>query len=388
MARTTSDARRVLAAALACLVLSAPVQAMYMQPDLEEVPVERLIANLGKKVKQSPKKPHLLFNLARTHAMAYAAKTTATKVWRGKEDRGPWFGHEPRNVPYQVKKAADAAQRKTAQEHLVKAIALHEKVLELKPDHLRASLGRGWLLEQAGKTDEAIAQYRKTIDTAWKQEGKRDLGGLGGHYITSEAAGYLIPLLDAQKDRDEIATLRARTEQLKRLPRPVTPIAIPLRDGLTACDLVDPRATVAFDADGSGLRRRWTWITPQAAWLVLDRRGQGQIGSALQRFGCASFMLLWDTGYDALAALDDNGDGRLAGDELRGLALWRDANCNGISDPGEVRPLAHWGIVALSCRSETGRDGVVFSPRGVTFRDGATRPTYDVILHPRPSPSR
>ena len=192
-------------------------------------------------------------------------------------------------------------------------------------------------------------------------------------------------MLDAQKDRDEIATLRARTEQLKRLPRPVTPIAVPLKDGLTARDLVDAEASVSFDADGTGLRRRWTWLTADAAWLVLDRRGQGQIGSALQMFGTASFMLFWDNGYDALVALDDNGDGRLTGRELRGLALWRDADANGISDTGEVRSLADWGIVELSCRSRIDAahpDRIAFSPRGVMFRNGATRPTYDVILRP------
>ena len=130
-----------------------------------------------------------------------------------------------------------------------------------------------------------------------------------------------------------------------------------------------------------------TWITPKAAWLVLDRRGTGRVASALQLLGSASFNLFWDSGYDALAALDDDGDGRLTDGELRGLALWHDADRDGVSDPGEVRPLAHWGIVALSCRQETGRHGVVLSPRGVTYRNGATRPTYDVILHPRGAPA-
>jgi len=390
MTTTASGVRMrcVVVMALAGLALAASAHAMYMRPDLEEVPVERLIANLGEKAKQKPDDAGLLFNLARTHAMAYASKAQTAKVWRGKAEQGPWFGYEPRHVPYQVAEAPGDAAAEAAKKHLATAIELHQKVLKLQPDHLGAQLGYGWLLEQAGRTKDAITQYRKTIEKAWAEEGKQQLGRLGGRYITTEAAGYLIPLLDAEKDKAEIATLRQRTEQLNRLPRPVTPIAVPLRDGLTAGDMIDSQAAVAFDADGSGLRRRWTWITPHAAWLVLDRRDAGQVGSALQMLGSASFNLFWDNGYDALAALDDDGDGRLAGAELRGLALWHDANSNGVSDPGEVRSLAHWGIVALSCRHEVGTDGVVLSPRGVTFRNGGTRPTYDVILRPQALPSQ
>jgi hypothetical protein len=69
-------------------------------------------------------------------------------------------------------------------------------------------------------------------------------------------------------------------------------------------------------------------------------------------FGNVTFWLFWETGYDALTSLDDNGDGVLTGDDLKGLAIWHDANGNGICDPGEVKPLSEYGIVALSCRFE------------------------------------
>jgi hypothetical protein len=31
--------------------------------------------------------------------------------------------------------------------------------------------------------------------------------------------------------------------------------------------LIAPSARVVFDADGSGLAKSWTWITPKAGWL-------------------------------------------------------------------------------------------------------------------------
>jgi hypothetical protein len=97
--------------------------------------------------------------------------------------------------------------------------------------------------------------------------------------------------------------------------------------------------------------------------------------------------LFWDHGYQAVASLDNNRDGRLSGAELRGLALWHDANGNGVSEVGEVRSLQSVGIKSLSCQhvyKGTGVDQFAYSPDGVTFVDGTQRPTYDVILHPSP----
>jgi hypothetical protein len=259
-----------------------------------------------------------------------------------------------------------------------------KEAVKLAPDNLRARLGYAWTLEQSGETKAAAKEYRGLIEDAWKKE--KDLKvaeDLGGHTVVAEAAGYLIPLLDKEKDKKEIATLTERAEHLGKLPRWITPIAVPLRDGLRARDIEDRNAAVAFDADGSGLKRKWTWVTKDAGWLVYDPKGKGVVTSGLQMFGGVTFWLFWETGYDALASLDDNGDGVLTGDELKGLAIWHDANGNGICDPGEVKPLSAYGIVAVSCRFERDPnhpDRIAFSPNGVTFQSGKTRPTFDIIL--------
>ena len=65
-----------------------------------------------------------------------------------------------------------------------------------------------------------------------------------------------------------------------------------------------------------------------------------------------TWWLFWKNGYEPLRARDDNADGRIAGKELDGLAIWRDANTNGVSEPGEVRPVVEWRIVSLSWRFE------------------------------------
>jgi hypothetical protein len=381
-------AARVLALA-ACLSLTPASPGIYLQEDIQQVPVERLVTNLEKAVKKNPMDVTGLVNLARVHAMAYSLKTDTAWVRKGKEEMGPWFNYEAKFVPFsKVEKTEDAAKQKEAKAHLAKAIERYKEAVKLAPDNLPARLGYAWTLEQSGEKKEAVKEYRALIEDAWKKEKDLKHLGLSGHTVVAEATGYLIPLLDKEKDRKEIATLTERAAQLHKLPRLITPVAVPLRDGLRAWDLEDRNAAVAYDTEGFGLKRKCTWVTKDAGWLVYDPTGKGVVTSSLQMFGGATFWLFWDTGYDALASLDDNGDGVLTGDELKCLAIWHDANGNGICDPGEVKPLSAYGIMAVSCRfvrDPFHPDRIAFSPNGVTFRNGKTRPTFDIILKPRDS---
>jgi hypothetical protein len=189
-------------------------------------------------------------------------------------------------------------------------------------------------------------------------------------------------LLDPFGDKAEIEQIKSYTATMLMKGRGMTPILVPLADHLPLKDLVNPTAGVAFDLDGSGIARRWGWITPKAAWLVYDPTEQGKITSGLQLFGNVTFWVFWRNGYEALRALDDDGDGVLTGDELRGLALWQDRDSNGISAPDEVIPLAVAGVTALSTESVRHETGIPYSPSGVRFLDGSFRPTYDWMATP------
>jgi hypothetical protein len=372
----------IAAVALVGLLLT-PASALYIRPDIEKVPVQRLIDNLSEQIKKDPKNARAHFNLARVHAMAYALKTDTAESNKATKDGGAWFGFEPAHIPFQVKKTDDAKQLEEAKKHLDEAVAEYKKVLELEPANLSALLGHAWTLDQAKGKETAIKEYRAVIETAWAKEKDMKSAPLGWHSVTAEAAKYLIPYLDKEKDKEEIATLEERTKKLRMLPRPITPIVIPLEANLRVQDVEALDARVKFDADGSGLRKTWSWITPKAGWLVYDSARTGKVTSALQMFGSVTFWCFWDDGYQALAALDDNGDGVLTGKELAGLAIWHDKNGDGICDPDEVKPLADWGIVALSCRAEVDRshrDRILYAPRGVFFRDGSVRPTWDIVL--------
>lgn len=376
-------ARAILTVTAVVMALPQTVWAKYARPQLSKVPIDRVLTNLAGQAADKPKDAKLRFNLARAYAMAYASKADEAEV-KGEEI---WYGFEPRNVPFTNKPTTDKARQVEAEMNLAKALETYEEALKLASDDLVGRLGYAWSLDQAGKKEAAIAEYRKVIEGAWKKEADLKRAGLGFHSITAEAAGYLILLLDKTQAATEIKDLQGRIAKMQMIPRPVTPIAIPLVDGLRAGDFENRAASVAFDADGSAIiDRRWSWIKPTAAWLVIDKQDSGKVDSALQMFGNVTFWMFWEHGYEPLAALDDNGDGQLSGKELAGLSLWQDANQNGVSDSGEVRPLAAHDIVAISCTHEIDvahPDRIAFSPRGVTFANGATRPTFDVRLHRR-----
>jgi tetratricopeptide (TPR) repeat protein len=305
----------------------------------------------------------------------------------GRKEVVPWDGYlVPDYRQFDVRSSDDPKITAAARDHLTKAIARFREALELQPAQPIAMMGLGWTLSQSGDRAGAIATLRELVKLSEANDRTGRSGVMmGNRSLTEEAILYLVPLLEPERDRDEIDRLRATADFLSRQMRPITPIAVPLRNGTDALEIVDDTASVAFDLDGSALPQRWTWIRPTAAWLVFDKHHTGSITSGLQLFGSVTFWLFWQNGYDALRALDDDGDRRIAGAELTGLALWHDRDADGVSDRGEVQPVSEWGIVSLSCDYEfdaTHPDEIAISPRGVTFRDGSTRPTFDLILQP------
>src|SRR5262249_17952448 len=153
-------------------------------------------------VKKDPKDVQALVNLARVHGMAYALKTDTAQVRKGQEDKGPWFDYEPKFVPFSdVKNTDDADKQNAAKAHLAKAVESFTQAVKLAPENLPARLGYAWTLEQAGEKADAVKKYRSLIDDAWKKEKDLKSLPLGGHAIVAEASGYLIPLLDKEKDK-------------------------------------------------------------------------------------------------------------------------------------------------------------------------------------------
>ena len=361
------------------LVTMASVWAISVVREIRKVPVPRLAENIERQLAEKPDNVELHLNLARLYAMAYALKVTEYDgVVVGPERLEAWFGSFPGTMPGPTRPAPSREHQERGQADLARAVKKYSEVVSLAPKNFIARLGHAWTLDQSGDKTGAIAEYRKAVELAWPIDRKQS--GFFNDPATAEAASRLLDLLDPATDAREIESLRQKLAEIEKKGRMITPISIPLLPADRAP--LDLSARVLFDADGSGIRRRWTWIEKDAGWLVYDADGTGEVTSALDWFGSVTFWLFWSNGYEALRALDDNGDGELRGAELRNLAIWRDGNQNGVSEKGEVSPLAAHGIAALSCAYQPG-DGVdvaAYSALGVVLGDGTTRPSYDVIL--------
>ena len=180
-----------------------------------------------------------------------------------------------------------------------------------------------------------------------------------------------------------MAEVNAGLKKIEAIPMgAITPMIFTLRRVTGVEELLAPEAVVDFNLRGYGPAERTSWVRPDTALLVWDPEKRGVITSGQQLFGGYTFQLFRANGYDALALLDDDGDGVLAGAELAGIRAWFDINRDGISTSGEVRDLTELGIVGLATRS-TGQDGPhPTNDHGLLLRDGTTLPTWDWMAKP------
>lgn len=250
----------------------------------------------------------------------------------------------------------------------------YANALRAAPNNLRARLGYAYVLDRLGRTNEARRELRTII--------KKGLPRLSGeqsewedHAVLTESAEHLSHLATSRSDRARVQRLRTRLDASRPIVY-VTPIVVPMRDAPFS-QLIDEGSHIAFDFAGTGDRRAQGWLTPDAAWLVWDPEWRGEVNSGFDMIGQRTWSVFWSDGFEAMRALDDNRDGELTGGELGGLALWRDENRNGVSDPGEVIPANVHGIAAFAVRGTPTRPGLITAPNGVRFDDGRTRPLYD-----------
>ena len=403
--------------AIVLVLIAASVasnSAMYVFPDMDQVPRRRVLANLVREVRRHPADGHRHWALARIHGECVYRLESLTSVKQGTLD--PAFG--PRSDGFAgVPDDATPAERRRHLWHLRQSVIHHRRAAELLADNVLVTLGLAYALDMYGSDAEAVTLYRRVLREIWVQDDASlvDLErrvalarrksaanaptpgdrwqvvsetppGRDQPFLTEEVVRYLRPHLREPEDRQEIRRLDAWVARAESLPQFITPLLVPLDNAAGVDDIVDRGAAVRFDADGLGRGGAWSWITPRAAWLVWDPARTGRVRSGTQLFGNVTFWLFWPDGYRALASLDDDGDGSISGPELDGLALWQDRDADGVSDAGEVRPVQRWGVTSLAARGvgHTHRDVSAWAADGVRFRDGTIRPTYDLLLRSAP----
>ena len=161
----------------------------------------------------------------------------------------------------------------------------------------------------------------------------------------------------------------------------VSPIVLSLRGDYHLTSVAEG---VSFDINGDGVPERMSWTAAgsDAAFLALDRNGNGSIDSGAELFGDA----VATDGWIALAQLDGNGDGAIDVSDAawRDLLLWYDRDHDGRSTSSELVSVASSGIVAIGTRYRwLGRRdafGNMFRYAGELTLSSGRREAYDVYF--------
>lgn len=112
-----------------------------------------------------------------------------------------------------------------------------------------------------------------------------------------------------------------------------------------------------FDHSNDGIRTATGWISKDDGLLVYDRNGDGVVNNGGELFGDNTFLKNGEraaNGYQALADLDENGDGKVdaADSAFAKLRVWRDLNQDGISQEGELLTLDEAKVKALNLANQ------------------------------------
>jgi len=96
-----------------------------------------------------------------------------------------------------------------------------------------------------------------------------------------------------------------------------------------------------------GSSERTEWVSPRTPWLALDADGSGCIDDQRELFGPPAQG--GKNGFDKLARLDENHDGRIDADDAAyaKLALWFDRNEDRRCSPDEMVKLVDAGVLAI-----------------------------------------
>jgi hypothetical protein len=387
------------------ILLALPANAKWgLLGDL--APIGRLLKNVGRYVRQHPNDAAGHYTLGRLYSLAFARAGARVDVMT--QDRQT---HRPLTLPsfpgYQTILERPSQHNETGKtgplESLAESVRHYGRATELAPNEPLYWLGLGWMLEQgaayASKIDAPfLGSARRASPTRWQNESLRafrnahrlalandlaqsSFGPSEDYSIGLESAEGILRILGArrrtQNEEAEFARVKRSVALLKHKPRAVTPIIFPLYAAAPLDALLARDRSVLFDLAGDGGGDRWPWVGPNTGILVWNPGKTGRITSGRQLFGSVTWWMFWKDGYQALAALDDDQNGWLEGAELDGLAVWCDRNWNGVSDPGEVQPLAQIGFTRVAVRPSGRKDGTLWNPAGMVRRDGTALPTYD-----------
>lgn len=163
--------------------------------------------------------------------------------------------------------------------------------------------------------------------------------------IRSNGGGTFAAVLKWMQDNVSLYTVASAAQP------PRDPLILDLGD--EGIELKSLEHGVNFDLDNNGFAEKTAWIGTEDGFLAYDRNGNGKIDNGGELFGDQVIMKdgrKSESGFEALAELDENGD-RIINREDAGfskLMVWIDADHNGKSGADELKDLESLGILSLS----------------------------------------
>jgi hypothetical protein len=118
---------------------------------------------------------------------------------------------------------------------------------------------------------------------------------------------------------------------------------------------------VNFDLNGTGNAQKVGWVGAGDGLLVRDINHDGKINDGTELFGVATKLENGQragNGYNAMAAIDSNHDGKLDAKDAawNELKVWVDVNHDGKTDIGELKGLVDLGITSIDLNAKVGTE--------------------------------
>ncbi len=170
-------------------------------------------------------------------------------------------------------------------------------------------------------------------------------------------------------------------ERAQSSPRRWDPLTLDIdADGLVTT--IPARANTRFDLDANGFAEASGWVAPSDGVVARDLNGNGVIDNGRELFGDQTLLpggALAANGFQAIAALDSNSDGKVDSNDAAWseLKVWRDADSDGVTDEGELSSMAEAGVsdinTAYTSPNQTDANGNTLAQAGTFTRtDGTT----------------
>ena len=180
------------------------------------------------------------------------------------------------------------------------------------------------------------------------------LGAFAGGFAGGVAGGPLGALLGAGVGAQHGAKACGEPNPWKPFfpPMALDPLSLDLNGDGKIGTLPLARG-VHFDMDNSGFAEKLSWIAPEDGLLVNLADGAMRVSNGSQLLGNETRLPsgeLAADGFAALAALDDNGDGRVDAQDVAfaHLRIWQNKDSDGIASADELFALEALGIVSLA----------------------------------------